>query len=56
LFKRFEQADNQGVSDMKGSGLGLSICRDIIEAHGGEMGVDSEFGKGSDFWFRLAVP
>jgi len=56
LFKRFEQADNQGVSDIKGSGLGLSICRDIIEAHGGEMGVDSEFGKGSDFWFRLAAP
>ena len=53
LFKRFEQAENQSASDIKGTGLGLSICRDIVDAHGGEIGIVSEFGHGSDFWFRI---
>lgn len=53
LFKRFEQIESITSRDMKGSGLGLSICRDIIMAHGGDIGVASEPGKGSDFWIRL---
>ncbi len=53
LFKRFEQAENQVVSDIKGTGLGLSICRDIVDAHKGKIGVDSEFANGSDFWFEI---
>jgi signal transduction histidine kinase len=55
LFQRFEQIDSIKSADIKGSGLGLSICRDIVSAHGGAIGVDSEVGSGSDFWFRIPL-
>ncbi len=55
LFKRFEQIESIASKDIKGSGLGLSICRDVVAAHGGEIGVNSEVGKGSDFWFRIPL-
>ncbi|MCC3433953.1 MAG: hybrid sensor histidine kinase/response regulator [Microcoleus sp. PH2017_05_CCC_O_A] len=42
-----------GVSLRQGLGLGLYICRQIVEAHGGEIGVDSELGKGAMFWLTL---
>ena len=42
-----------GVSLRQGLGLGLYICRQIVEAHGGEIGVDSELGKGARFWLTL---
>ncbi|MGH9549179.1 MAG: ATP-binding protein, partial [Terriglobales bacterium] len=39
-----------------GTGLGLAICKAIIEQHDGTIGVESEMGKGSSFWFRLPLP
>lgn len=54
IFDRFEQARLPSVQDEhKGSGLGLSICKEIIHYHHGDIGVTSEPGLGSEFCFRL---
>jgi signal transduction histidine kinase len=49
VFERFVKLNDY----IQGTGLGLSICKAIIDKCEGEIGVDSEFGKGSTFWFWI---
>jgi len=53
LFERFFRVDKSGARSEGGSGLGLSIVKHIIEAHGEKIYIESEFGKGSEFSFTL---
>ncbi len=53
LFTHFFRGQHHLVRSHKGTGLGLSITRSIVEAHGGEISVESEVGKGSTFRFTL---
>lgn len=54
LFQRFSQLES-GLRQGKGAGLGLSISKALVEAHGGRIGVESTLGQGSTFWFTLPV-
>lgn len=55
LFSKFFRAANVVRMETEGSGLGLFICKNIIEAHGGTIGFTSEEGKGSTFYFNLPI-
>ena len=55
IFDKFFQADNQRASAQKGSGLGLAIAKEIVEAHGGTIGVESVRGEGTRFSIMLPV-
>ncbi len=53
LFKKFQQIDSGSTRKVGGTGLGLVICKGIVEQHGGRIGVESSPGEGSTFWFTL---
>jgi len=53
IFQSFTQADNSTTRKYGGTGLGLTICQQLVELMDGSIGVESEKGKGSRFWFKV---
>jgi signal transduction histidine kinase len=53
LFQKFARVRGESNKGIEGTGMGLYLVKEIIEAHGGRVGLESEAGKGSTFWFTL---
>ncbi len=55
IFEKFQQVTESDSREKGGKGLGLAICKTIIDQHGGSIGVESENGSGSKFWFKIPI-
>jgi len=55
IFERFQQADASDSREKSGTGLGLTICQQIIQQHGGQIWVESTLGQGSTFYFTVPI-
>ncbi|WP_460681023.1 sensor histidine kinase [Mucilaginibacter koreensis] len=55
IFNRYYRVHNEQTKVVSGFGIGLFLCAEIIRLHGGEIGLESEYEKGSTFYFRLPL-
>ncbi len=56
LFTKFTRLESAHAGNVRGTGLGLALCRVLAEKMGGEVGLDSRLGEGSTFWVTLPLP
>jgi signal transduction histidine kinase len=55
IFERFWRGEKSRSRTGGGTGLGLTIARQLVQVHGGKIGVESTLGQGSKFWFTLPI-
>ena len=55
IFEKFYRGKHGATLAVRGTGLGLAVARQLVEAHGGTIGLRSSLGQGSTFWVRLPI-